>query len=76
MSRDVRMPMIIPRMMWRRSRFEKRCHWSRVELLALQSAATTELRSFAMKHSPFYRRFHRGLEDRPLSELPVLTNQS
>lgn len=26
-----------------------------------------------MARSPFYRRFHAGLEDRPLAELPVLT---
>jgi hypothetical protein len=26
-----------------------------------------------LERSPFYRRFHSGLEGRPLSELPVLT---
>ena len=31
------------------------------------------LREHAYARSPFYRRFHKGLEDRPLNELPVLT---
>ena len=26
-----------------------------------------------MAHSPFYRTFHKGLDDAPLSELPILT---
>jgi phenylacetate-CoA ligase len=33
------------------------------------------LRRFASVHSPFYQRFHKGLEGRPLHELPVLTKQ-
>jgi phenylacetate-CoA ligase len=31
------------------------------------------LRQFAYEGSPFYRRFHHGLESAPLAELPVLT---
>ena len=31
------------------------------------------LRRFASKHSPFYQRFHRGLEQQPLQALPILT---
>jgi phenylacetate-CoA ligase len=31
------------------------------------------LRRFAYQRSPFYRRFHRGLEHQPLSQLPVLS---
>src|SRR6185503_18161475 len=31
------------------------------------------LREYAYAHSPFYQKFHRGLTDRPLNELPVLT---
>lgn len=31
------------------------------------------LREHAYANSPFYRRFHKGLEDRPLDELPVLS---
>jgi phenylacetate-coenzyme A ligase PaaK-like adenylate-forming protein len=32
-----------------------------------------KLRRFALQRSPFYRKFHKGLEDEPLSTLPVLT---
>ena len=32
------------------------------------------LREHAYANSPFYRRFHKGREDRPLDELPVLSN--
>jgi putative adenylate-forming enzyme len=32
-------------------------------------------REYAYAHSPFYQRFHRGLTDRPLQELPVLTKE-
>ncbi|MBV9156018.1 MAG: hypothetical protein JO097_07130, partial [Acidobacteriaceae bacterium] len=33
------------------------------------------LRRFAYERSPFYRRFHRGLENRPLEDIPVLTKE-
>ena len=35
--------------------------------------ASRSLRAYAYANSPFYARFHRGLMDRPLAELPVLT---
>lgn len=47
--------------------------WTRAEIEAHQKAALQELRDYAYAHSPFYQKFHRGLTDRPLSELPVLT---
>jgi hypothetical protein len=31
------------------------------------------VRAYAYAQSPFYQKFHQGLMDRPLSELPVLT---
>lgn len=34
-----------------------------------------EIRRFALERSPFYRRFHAGLEGRALTELPVLTKR-
>jgi phenylacetate-CoA ligase len=49
--------------------------WSRPKLLAYQDAALRRLRSHAYERSPFYRRWHAGLEDRPLAELPVLTKE-
>lgn len=47
--------------------------WSRPQLERHRQRAVTELRAFAYERSPFYRQFHRGLLDRPLEELPVLT---
>ncbi len=47
--------------------------WTRQQLEAYQAAALRRLREYAYAHSPFYQRFHRGLEGRPLHELPVLT---
>ena len=47
--------------------------WTRQQLETYQAEALRRLSEYAYAHSPFYRRFHRGLEDRPLHELPVLT---
>ena len=47
--------------------------WSRAMLDARREAALGELRRWAADRSPFYGRFHGGLDSRPLSELPVLT---
>ena len=52
---------------------ERSCRWSRAQLDAHQATRLRELRRFAYKRSPFYRRFHQGLFDRPLTELPILT---
>jgi putative adenylate-forming enzyme len=38
-----------------------------------QAQRLATLRRFAMERSPFYQRFHRGLEREPLHALPVLT---
>jgi phenylacetate-CoA ligase len=47
--------------------------WSRAMLGSQQAAALKELRTWGGERSRFYRRFHAGLEARPLAELPVLT---
>lgn len=47
--------------------------WTRPRLEAYQAEALQSLRAYVYARSPFYREFHRGLMDRPLSELPVLT---
>lgn len=47
--------------------------WTRPELEAYQAEQLRQLREYAYARSPFYRRFHHGLEHRPLHELPVLT---
>ena len=47
--------------------------WTRSQLEAHQAEALHCLRAYAYALSPFYQKFHRGLEGRPLSALPVLT---
>ncbi len=47
--------------------------WTRPQLEAYQAKELLRLREFAYARSPFYRQFHKGLFDRPLRELPVLT---
>ena len=47
--------------------------WTRPQLEAYQAKELLRLREFAYARSPFYERFHKGLFDRPLDELPVLT---
>lgn len=51
----------------------KREHWTREQLEAHQAQALGQLREYVYEHSPFYQRFHQGVMDRPLHELPVLT---
>lgn len=51
----------------------RRERWRRARLEAYQADALRELRVYAYARSSFYRRFHKGLADRPLAELPVLT---
>lgn len=47
--------------------------WTRSQLEAFQAKAFQLQREYAYAHSLFYQRFHKGLMDRPLRELPVLT---
>src|SRR5437764_15384831 len=56
-----------------RRQHRRREHWTRDELDVFQRRALAELRSFAVEHSSFYRRIHRGLESRPLEDLPLVT---
>ncbi len=55
--------------------FRQRDHWTRQQLEAHQADALRSLRDDTYAHSPFYRRFHRGLTGAPLRELPVLTKE-
>ncbi len=59
-------------MAWRSSRLERAMRCTRAQLEARQLRAIALLRAFAIDRSPFYSRFHRGLEQRPLTELPIL----
>ena len=47
--------------------------WTRQQLLQHQVTALGQLRQYAYQKSPFCQSFHKGLMDRPLQELPVLT---
>jgi phenylacetate-CoA ligase len=47
--------------------------WMRKLLEDYQIHALKACREYAYARSPFYQRFHRGLMDRPLQDLPVLT---
>jgi phenylacetate-CoA ligase len=47
--------------------------WKAERIAAHQVEQVRQLRAHAMRHSPFYREFHRGFEDAPLHDLPVLT---
>jgi phenylacetate-CoA ligase len=50
-----------------------RDRWSRERLERHQARAFERLRQFALARSPFYGRFHKGLESAPLERLPTLT---
>lgn len=54
-------------------RLRKRESWTRQQIQEHQARALQRVRTYAYRHSPFYRRFHEGLTTRPLQELPVLT---
>jgi phenylacetate-CoA ligase len=63
----------LARVLRKRARLRRQERWSRPELEAHQARALRELRDLAVARSPFYQRLHRGLETRPLAELPVVT---
>ncbi len=61
------------RVLYERGRQERSCRWTREQLHAHQQRALLALRRRVLEDSPFYREFHRGLENAPLESLPVLT---
>ncbi|GAA1804715.1 phenylacetate--CoA ligase family protein [Luedemannella flava] len=63
----------IARVLWLRRALRQREGWSREQVRLHQHQQLTTLRDFALRRSPFYRRFHRGLAGAPLDALPVLT---
>lgn len=64
---------LVPRILRGRMVLRRHERWSRAELERHQATALSELLRFARARSPFYARLHRGLEDAPLSALPVVT---
>lgn len=63
----------IARLVRNRGTLLRRDRWSRQRLLAHQARALAALRTFTYARSPFYQKFHAGLMDRPLQDLPVLS---
>ena len=55
------------------AQLRRRDGWTRAQILEHQARALRRLRNYVYAHSPFYRDFHKGLMDRPLEELPILT---
>ena len=64
---------ILPRLLFTIRELRKHEGWTRSQLEASQIEGLWRVREYAYAHSPFYKNFHRGLEDRPSNELPVLT---
>lgn len=64
---------MIGRVLWVRRRLRQRERWTERQLHEHQRRELATLRGFASARSPFYRRFHAGLDAAPLGELPVLT---
>jgi phenylacetate-CoA ligase len=64
---------IIFKVLWLRRQLRRRDRWTRRQLEEHQTRSLRLLREHAYARSPFYRRFHADLIDRPLKELPVLT---
>lgn len=66
-------PLLLARVLARRRTLRRHEQWSHEELAAHRDALVARLRAYAVRHSPFYARLHRGLESAPLSALPVVT---
>lgn len=65
----------ILRILATRRRLRNRETWSRTQLEGYQRRALAALRGFAIAHSPFYAELHRGLANRPLAELPIVSKR-
>ncbi len=64
---------MISRVLWLRRTLRSRERWSQAQLHAHQRRELAALRGWAYARSPFYQRFHDGLDRAQLGELPVLT---
>ncbi|PJI52054.1 hypothetical protein CTI14_49050, partial [Methylobacterium radiotolerans] len=68
--------LLLAQVLQRRRALQAHDRWSREQLSRHQAQAQHRLRTFAAQHSPFYLKFHRGLDHRPWHELPVLTKSA
>ncbi len=70
---DIMNTAIILRLLAQMQQFRQHDQWTRQQLESYQQEKLHQLRTAVYERSPFYQRFHHGLMDRPLQELPVLT---
>lgn len=61
------------KLLYNRRKLNVRLRWSRQQLEVFQTAELRKLRDFAYKNSSYYQETHKGLYDRPLQYLPVIT---
>src|SRR5262249_20765889 len=64
---------LLLRVLSKRRVLRRRERWTASQIAAQQAHEVRVLRTYAYDHSPFYRRFHAGLQAKPLDQLPVLT---
>ncbi|ASZ09596.1 phenylacetate--CoA ligase family protein [Chitinophaga pendula] len=60
---------------WQGRKLRPHEKWNREQIKQHQEKELRKLRDFAYSNSPFYKKFHKGLENSPLHELPVLTKK-
>lgn len=72
MESMIKTDLLLSILKWRRT-LKQHERWNRERLESYQAQALKRLRDFVYARSPFYQRFHRGLYQAPLGELPVLT---
>lgn len=65
--------MMLVRVLRALKRSRERDCWTRQQLEAHQADRLDRLRGHAYARSRFYQRFHAGMENKPLQQLPVLT---
>ena len=58
---------------WRMQELRKHDRRPLEETLSIRDAAVSRLIRFSRASSPFYAEFHKGLEEAPLADLPILT---
>ena len=66
---------LIAKILRTRARLRSHERWSPDEVRAHQQRALVDLRLYALRYSRFYQRFHRGLENAPFDQLPILTKR-
>ncbi len=64
---------LLPKLLYTLDQLRQHERWTRAQLEAYQAESLRRLRAYAYAHSPFYQRYHQGLTDRPLHEVPLLT---